>query len=109
MMRAKNYKDTDCLRIGKAQHRAFIWRKTSGRCWYCGLQTVPWQDFCVDHVIPKSNGGSDESKNLVPCCLRCNIIKKNNSISEFRNSLAKSNNMPSIAYKFYYEQQGFKE
>ena len=48
-------------------------------CHYCGEELVttgsPYQDLyaTVDHIIPKSRGGSDEPDNLVPACRRCNI------------------------------------
>ena len=48
-------------------------------CHYCGEELVttgsPYQDLyaTVDHVIPKSRGGSDDPTNLVPACRKCNI------------------------------------
>lgn len=29
----------------------------------------------VDHVIPRSNGGSDDLNNLALCCMKCNVEK----------------------------------
>ena len=58
-----------------AELRAEIWDKTNGRCSYCSLQTNPFRDFHIDHVVPFSQGGSLNVDNLVPSCATCNISK----------------------------------
>jgi hypothetical protein len=63
------------------QFRASIWDKTHGICWYCGTQTNPWVDFCIDHV---ENYGTDEKSNLVSCCRTCNRLKSNKTLEDFR-------------------------
>lgn len=44
-------------------------------CWYCGKAATD-----VDHIVPKSKGGTDEAKNLVACCRSCNASKGQNSL-----------------------------
>lgn len=61
----------------------FILAKTGGKCYYCGCELEP-ENNTVDHIIPRSNGGSDQSENLVPCCRFCNSLKGNRSIEELR-------------------------
>lgn len=39
-------------------------------CTYCG---VPAEH--LDHVIPRSRGGTSNDDNLVPACARCNLAK----------------------------------
>jgi len=56
--------------------RQYVWRKSEGRCWYCGQKLDPW-DFHIDHFTPKSKGGSNQYENLVPACPNCNIVKNN--------------------------------
>lgn len=51
-------------------------------CAYCGKQAAG-----VDHVIPKSKGGSDASHNLVRCCKRCNSHKASRDLVDFLNDL----------------------
>ena len=58
-----------------AETKAAVWDMTGGECWYCGVQTNPFLDFTIDHVIPVSKGGSDDLGNLVPCCRPCNCRK----------------------------------
>ena len=48
-------------------------------CQYCEDEATT-----VDHVIPKSKGGSHREHNLVAACERCNSLKKDLSVEEFR-------------------------
>ena len=43
-------------------------------CQYCGKIFSP-SELTLDHVIPKSRGGSSNWDNLVACCKRCNNRK----------------------------------
>lgn len=45
--------------------------KHGARCFYCGSSV----DLTLDHVLPRIQGGSDEARNLVPACRRCNSAK----------------------------------
>ncbi len=45
-------------------------------CQYCGKVFNP-SDLTLDHVVPKSRGGSSNWDNLVACCKRCNNRKGN--------------------------------
>lgn len=51
-------------------------------CAYCGIP-VNVSEFTEDHVVPKSQGGSDEIVNLVPCCCDCNELKDDISVCDF--------------------------
>jgi 5-methylcytosine-specific restriction endonuclease McrA len=52
--------------------RKNILRRDGFRCQYCGAHSA---QLTVDHVIPKSRGGSDSWENLVTACVRCNNSK----------------------------------
>jgi 5-methylcytosine-specific restriction endonuclease McrA len=41
-------------------------------CWICGETATT-----VDHVIPRSKGGTDADANLLPACLSCNSRRGN--------------------------------
>lgn len=75
--------------ISKSNVRRDVWDKSNGRCWYCGVQTNPWKDFCIDHHHPSAKGGSDEIDNLVPCCRTCNSRKSARDIEYLRQRLGR--------------------
>src|SRR5262249_53267218 len=52
----------------------------SGPCAYCG-DPVPTQ---VDHIIPRSRGGTDDRDNLAPACKLCNMEKLDFTPEEYR-------------------------
>ncbi|SRR3990167_1381394 len=56
--------------------RENVYLRDKGKCQYCSIP-VSRQDFTVDHVIPRSNGGKTEWSNIVICCVECNRFKKN--------------------------------
>ena len=58
--------------------RDFIFSKTKGRCSYCGAKAEE-----IDHVIARSNGGTNSAYNLVASCRSCNEKKSNLSLKEF--------------------------
>ena len=58
--------------------KEFIFSKTNGRCSYCGAKATE-----IDHIIPRSNGGTDSTYNLTPACRSCNEKKSNLSLKEF--------------------------
>lgn len=58
--------------------RKNILKRDHNRCQYCGTK----EQLTIDHVIPKSRGGSDEWDNLVACCAHCNVRKGNRTPKE---------------------------
>jgi len=60
--------------------REYLLEKWSRRCAYCGRTNVPLQ---VEHIIPKSRGGSDRVSNLTIACHRCNHEKGDQTAAEF--------------------------
>jgi len=49
------------------------------RCEYCGQDLLTsfndWFNAQLDHIQPKSKGGSGETPNLAACCTTCNSLK----------------------------------
>lgn len=43
-------------------------------CAYCG-KTFFNRECTIDHIIPRSKGGSNHFANLVACCQECNYLK----------------------------------
>lgn len=59
--------------------RKNILRRDGHKCGYCGRSDLP---LTIDHIIPKSKGGSDSWENLVSACLPCNNKKGDRSLDE---------------------------
>lgn len=51
--------------------RRAVFARDEWACQYCGSPS----DLTVDHVIPRSKGGSSEWENVVACCATCNRRK----------------------------------
>lgn len=52
-----------------------ILRRDQFTCRYCG-RVAPSVIVEVDHVMPRSEGGTDEDSNLVAACFECNRGKR---------------------------------
>ena len=62
------------------QVREYLLEKWGRECAYCGKKYVPLQ---IEHIHPKSKGGSNRVSNLCLACEKCNQKKGNKSIEEF--------------------------
>ena len=60
--------------------REYLFEKRGRTCVYCDAVNVPLN---LDHVIPRSKGGSDRASNLVPACIPCNQNKGAEDIQDF--------------------------
>ncbi len=59
--------------------RKNILRRDGFKCQYCGTTSG---NLTVDHIIPKSRGGTDSWDNLVTACISCNNKKGNRTPEE---------------------------
>jgi 5-methylcytosine-specific restriction endonuclease McrA len=60
--------------------RAYLLEKWGRRCAYCGAAGVPLE---IEHIVPRSRGGTDRVSNLTLACHRCNRAKGNRTAAEF--------------------------
>ena len=67
--------------------RAQVYAMFDGCCAYCGRR-ITFRELDIDHIWPKSRGGGNELQNLFPSCQRCNRLKDNRTIEEFRKEIA---------------------
>lgn len=72
--------------------RESVYKKTGGRCAYCGKE-ITLSEMQVDHKTPLHNGGTNQDDNLLPACKSCNHYKSTLSIDKFRKALA---NIPNV-------------
>lgn len=66
--------------LSRFEARAYLLKKYGKRCAYCGAQDVP---LTIDHIYPRSRGGSNRLSNLTVACIPCNQRKGNRNVSEF--------------------------
>lgn len=59
--------------------RRNILKRDGFRCQYCGTKS---HELTIDHIIPKSRGGSDSWDNLVSACKSCNNKKADRTPEE---------------------------
>ena len=55
-------------------HRHTLYGKQEGKCAGC-KHHFPFQNFTVDHIVPRSKGGTDHLDNLQLLCNYCNSTK----------------------------------
>jgi 5-methylcytosine-specific restriction endonuclease McrA len=60
--------------------REYLLTKFNRTCQYCGATEKPFE---VDHIYPRSKGGSDRVSNLTLACHDCNQAKGNQNIKDF--------------------------
>ena len=60
--------------------RAYLLLKYEYQCVYCGKRDGPFE---IDHLLPRSRGGSNRMANLVLCCHDCNQDKGAKTAAEF--------------------------
>ena len=63
------------------QIRSYIFHRDGARCLYCGNAMA--ERYELDHIVPRSRGGTNRISNLVVSCQDCNGRKGNSSLEEF--------------------------
>ncbi len=62
-------------RVAVTRRSVFV--RDGHRCQYCGAQAEN-----IDHIIPRSRGGTHSWENVVACCRRCNTRKEGRLLEE---------------------------
>lgn len=60
--------------------REYLLEKWGRKCVYCGKSNIPLE---IEHIIPKSRGGSGRVSNLTLSCHKCNQKKGDKTAEEF--------------------------
>lgn len=72
MKKLRNTRRTDAAFYRATRVEA--WGQQDRRCRYC-ISVLRRAEVTADHVHPKSRGGTDDSKNILAACGRCNRAK----------------------------------
>ena len=72
------------LETTSSQEAKRLWRQKGKERWqykcaYCGSG----KNLTIDHVVPRSKGGTDFTKNVVCCCHDCNQSKSHTPWEEW--------------------------
>ena len=81
-------------RRGVPLNRKNVFLRDKCRCVYCGSG----HQLTLDHVRPKSKGGTDSWENLVTACASCNNSKADHLLSELGWQLGKPPKEPSAFF-----------
>jgi 5-methylcytosine-specific restriction endonuclease McrA len=60
--------------------REYLLEKWGRQCAYCGVEHIPLE---IEHITPRSRGGSNRVSNLTLACNACNQRKDNQTAAEF--------------------------
>ena len=77
--------------------RRHILQRDNHCCQYCGHNG---DNLSIDHVIPRSRGGSHSWENVATACLSCNVFKGNKTPQEANMLLTKSPRRPLSSLSF---------
>lgn len=69
--------------------RRNIYKRDLYTCQYCGSQPGS-EELTIDHVLPRSRGGTSTWDNCVLACLECNLRKANRTPAEAKMPLHKT-------------------
>jgi 5-methylcytosine-specific restriction endonuclease McrA len=68
-------------RKSKSPCKKNVYRRDGNRCQYCGC-ALNYKNSSIDHVMPRSRGGSNSWDNIVSACKPCNRRKGNRTPEE---------------------------
>lgn len=74
--------------------RKNLFKRDKYTCMYCGVQPGP-EELTIDHVMPKSRGGTSTWENCVLACVECNKTKANRTPAEAGMKMRKTPKKPS--------------
>jgi 5-methylcytosine-specific restriction endonuclease McrA len=77
----------------RSDKRLAIYLRDRFTCIYClaDLHDAAPTDITLDHVIPKSDGGSNLERNLVTACRACNCSRGDKPVSRFAGPETRAN------------------
>lgn len=69
----------------RSEKRLAIYIRDGFTCAYCGrdLRNASPRDVTLDHLLPRSAGGTNEATNLITACLHCNSQRGNKAYADY--------------------------
>lgn len=61
--------------------RQTLFQRDKNRCGYCGIM-FDRRELTIDHIIPRSKGGTSNWSNTVTCCKPCNYKKADQTLEQ---------------------------
>lgn len=58
-------------------------RYDNTHCWYCGCKVSTPNNLTIDHIFPRSKGGSNDIDNIFLVCKNCNSSKGDKDLIEW--------------------------
>ena len=74
--------------------RRNLFKRDRYTCQYCGAQPGP-EALTIDHIVPRSRGGTSSWENCALACMECNKRKANRTPAEAGMSLRQAPKKPS--------------
>lgn len=78
-------------RIRSKTKKKIVFNRDNWKCVYCGkrlfLNGKNSLQPTIDHVVPRSQGGTHDISNLLTSCKKCNHKKSDKSFEEFVGAL----------------------
>jgi hypothetical protein len=72
----------------RQEKRLAIYLRDGLSCAYCGESVEDGAKLTLDHLVCHSQGGSNNERNLVTCCHRCNSVRAARPLEEFAKATA---------------------
>ena len=69
-------------------NRRNVFARDANVCQYCG-KSFPTSELSLDHVVPRSRGGTTSWENIVCACVSCNVRKGGRTPPEARMNLVR--------------------
>ena len=90
IIRLQRYVHVPYKGISLSRHN--VMRRDQYQCLYCGST----KNLTLDHLVPKSRGGSSSWTNLATACMRCNTKKGDRTPEEAGLTLKQKPRKPSL-------------
>lgn len=70
------------------EKRLALYLRDGLRCVYCGATLEGGACLSLDHLLPRSKGGSNDATNLVTACKMCNSIRGDRPLAQWLRLVA---------------------